>query len=420
MWRRLIPLLSIVALLPLLAACATEQAATPAAVPTVEEPPTGGVPAECVDNADMRRCAVIEPGETIKIGFAGPMTGDNSAFGQDISQAGQIAVADLGEMDGFTFELVVEDDQGTGEGGAQVANRFVSDPTVVAIAGHTFSGATAAAKPIYMAARIPMLSGSATQADLTTDAQDVFNRIAFTDDVQGTKAAEYLFEKLGVQKLAVMHDGSAYGQGLAEKVRTVFTELGGEVVAFEPITPGEADYSGPLNAVGANAPDALYYGGYNAEAAVIKNQMSVAGLGDAVFFSDDGTYGKNFLDLTKQGGSGEGAYSASAVPPASEAREAFEAKYLDRFGVEAGVLSTFTWHGYDIVAALISAVKSVAVVGGDGNLYVPRESLVKAARSLSGYPGLTGDITCNEVGECNTAGPTFFVVKDGAWVEASE
>jgi branched-chain amino acid transport system substrate-binding protein len=297
-----------------------------------------------------------------------------------------------------------------------VANYFASDPSYVAIAGHTFSGSTAAAIPIYNEARMPMLSPSATRADLTEGDQDVFNRIAFTDDVQGTNVGEYLYDTLGIRTLAVMHDGDAYGQGLAEKVRDVFTEKGGEVITFQPINPGEPDYTGPLSAIAALEPEALFYGGYDAEAAVLKNQMGVAGLGDAVFFSDDGAFGVNFLDIT--GENAEGAYATSAVPPASDAKDAFEAAYQEAYGQEAGSLSTFTWHGYDVVAALITAVKATAVLGDDGNLYVPRDALVEAVRTMKGYEGLTGEISCNVSGECNTAGPTFFVVEGGEWVEA--
>jgi branched-chain amino acid transport system substrate-binding protein len=306
--------------------------------------------------------------------------------------------------------------EGPGSGGAAVANKFVSDQAVVAVSGHTFSGSTAAAIPIYNRARVPMLSGSATRADLTTGDQDVFNRIAFTDDVQGTNVANYLYERLDVRKLAVLHDGDAYGKGLAEKVRDVFTELGGEVVAFEAVAKGEADYSAPLNRVGALKPEALFYGGYQGEAAVLKNQMATAGLRSAVFFSDDGTYGTKFLELT--GPNGEGAYATSAVPTASPERDAFEAAYLAKYGQRAGELSTFTWHGYDIVAALITAILQTAQKSSDGNLYVPRNGLVQAVRGLEGYGGLTGEITCNTEGECNTAGPTFFVVTDGQWVQA--
>ncbi len=124
-------------------------------------------PEQCAENPDETVCAVIEEGSTIKIGYAGPMTGDASVFGIDISNAGLLAVDDAGEFEGFTFELLVEDTQGSGEGGASVANLYVSDPDVVAIAGHTFSGSTAAAIPIYNEARLPMLSPSATMATLT-------------------------------------------------------------------------------------------------------------------------------------------------------------------------------------------------------------------------------------------------------------
>jgi len=379
----------------------------------VVEEPASSVPAGCeVEGA----CAVFAPGETIKIGYAGPMTGDYSAFGIDISQGGQLAAEQLGDIQGWKVELLVEDTLGAPEGGASVANLYVSDPGVVAIAGHTFSGATAAAIPIYNEARIPMLSPSATRADLTEGDQDVFNRIPFTDDVQGTNAAEYLYNVLGVKKLALMHDGDAYGQGLAEKVQTVFTELGGEVVAFQAITAGETDYTAPLTDIGAQSPDAIYYGGYYPEAAVIANNMPVAGLTDVILFSDDGTFGTTFLELA--GENAEGVYATSGLPPASEAKDKFETDYTTKYGTAPGELSTFTWHGYDIVAALITVINQVALLGDDGNLYVPREAMVAGVRALSGYQGLTGEITCSEVGECNATGPTFFVVENGAWVEA--
>ena len=370
-------------------------------------------PEECAENPDETVCAVIEEGNTIKLGFAGPMTGDYSAFGIDISNAGVVAVEDAGEFEGFSFELLIEDTQGSGEGGASVANLFVSDPDVVAIAGHTFSGSTAAAIPIYNEARLPMLSASATRADLTGGDQNVFNRIPFTDDIQGTKVAEYLYDTLGFTKIAVMHDGDAYGKGLAETVQKVFSDKGGEVVAAEAITPAETDYSAVLTDIGAKGPEAIFYGGYYPEAAVIAKDMPVAGMADVVLFSDDGTFGLTFIELA--GENAEGVYATSAIPPDSEARTAFDESYKATYGDEAGALSTFTWHGYDVVSALISAIKSVAVKGGDGNLYIPREALVEAVNGLSGYQGLTGEISCSG-GECNTAGPTFLIVENGEWV----
>jgi branched-chain amino acid transport system substrate-binding protein len=390
--------------------------AAPAEAPTEEAAPA--VPAECADNEDESVCAVFEPGDVIKIGYAGPTAGDYSAFGIDISQGGLIAIDDYGVFGDWTISLLIEDTGGSGEGGAAVANLYSSNPDIVAISGHTFSGSTAASIPIYNKARLPMLSASATRADLTSTAdQDVFNRIPFTDDIQGTEAAKYLYEKLGVRKLAVMHDGDAYGQGLAERVKEVYESLGGEVVDFLAITPGETDYSAPLSAVAALEPEAVFYGGYDAEAVVLVNGMKVAGLEGVIFFGDDGTFGQKFLDLA--GENGEGAYATALVPPVSEAKEKFDVAYEAKFGDKAGSLSPYTWNGYDVVVALIDVIKQEAIVGEDGNLYIPREAMVEGVRNLSGgFTTITGDIVCSEIGECNTAGPTFYIVQNGEWVEA--
>ena len=391
-------------------------AQTQAPAAQTQAPAASGAPAAC--GTDAFGCAVIHPGETVKIGMGAPMTGDNAAFGTDISQGAEIAIEDGGDVDGFQFELVADDDGGTPEGGAAVANKLVSDPTVVAVAGHIFSGATAAAIPIYEKAGIPMMSPSATNPDLTKQGSKVFNRLVFTDAAQGKFAAEYLYNKLGFTKIAIMHDGQAYGQGLAEVVRDEFTNLGGEVVAFEAITPGEADYSAPLADIASKSPQALYYGGYTQEGVVIVNQMKTSGLTDTVFFGDDGTFGQDFLDRT--GANGEGAYSTSLIPPASEAKTKFDQTYKEKFGTEAGKLSPYTWTAYDSAATLIATVKQVAIKGDDGNLYVPRGALVDAVRNIKDYQGLSGTVTCDANGECSSSGPTFYVIQGGQWVEAPQ
>jgi branched-chain amino acid transport system substrate-binding protein len=421
MKKSLFFVLMIVALL--LAACgapaATEAPAAeaPAAEAPAAEAPAAEVPAgEPEACAAELGCAVIPAGSTIKLGYAGPMTGDYSQFGIDMSNAMKLAVADFGDVEGFKVELVAEDDLASAEGAAAVANKLVTDPTFVAMAGHAFSGATSAAMPIYEKAGVPMLSPSATNPDLTKAGSTVFNRSAFTDAQQADGAAAYLFNTLGVKKLAVMHDGTDYGQGLAKGVEAKYKELGGEVVGeLVAVTPGESDYSAPLASVAAAAPEAIYFGGYNAEAAVLVNQMKVAGLEGVKFFSGDGIYGKDFIE--KAGANAEGVYSATLVPSASDAITAFNTVYKTSYGEDAGVLSAYTWNSYDSASALIAAIKSVAVVSGD-SLYIPRGALVAAVRGLKDFQGIAGVITCQADGECNASGPVFYVVKDGVWVPA--
>lgn len=368
------------------------------------------MPQACLD--DEFGCAVIPEGETIKIGMGAPLLGDYSMFGIDISQSVSLALKTDDGFEGWTYELVAEDTGGAPEGGASVANKMVTDPTVVAIAGHIFSGSTDAAIPVYEKAGLPMMSPSATNPDLTQKGSTVFNRLAFTDADQGKAAADLLFNQLGFRKIGVMHDGGTYGQGLADVVQAEFEELGGEVVAYEAITPGEADYVAPLSAVADASPEAVYFGGYAADAIVMMNQWAQAGLSGVLFFGCDGTYGVEFTDKT--GANGEGAIAASLVPPDSEEKTAFDAAYFEEFALEAGELSAFTWSAFDTGGVLIAAIESVAFVE-DGTLFVPRGALVNAVRN-SDYVGLTGLVKCDEIGECNASGPTFYEVVDGVWV----
>jgi branched-chain amino acid transport system substrate-binding protein len=150
-------------------------------------PAAAKLPVECT--ADAIGCAVIPAGQTIKIGMGAPLLGDYSMFGIDISNGARLAIDNDPGIEGFKFQLVAEDDGGSAEGGAAVANKMVTDPSVVAIAGHIFSGATQAAMPIYEKAMIPMVSPSATLPELTAQGSKVFNRIAFTDATQASYAA---------------------------------------------------------------------------------------------------------------------------------------------------------------------------------------------------------------------------------------
>jgi branched-chain amino acid transport system substrate-binding protein len=370
----------------------------------------GAQPYECTDEWG---CAVFEKGQTIKLAYVGPMTADYSAFGIDISRGVELAVKDHGAVQGFSIEIVVEDTQGSPEQGAAVANKLSADARVVAVVGHTFSGSTEVAIPIYGKSGIVMMSPSATNPSLTTLGSPVFNRVAFTDELQGQAAANYIYETLGIRKIVVMHDGGAYGQGLAGVCADAFAKLGGTVLGTEAITPGEADYSAPLAAVAALGPELIYYGGYDADAAVLVSQMAGAGLQNAKFFGCDGTYGANYINLA--GSAAEGTFSTYVPIPESAAFDKFRADYMAAYGQEQGELSPFSPHGYDSAMILMNAMDKVAVKSGD-QLIIPRKALADAVRATANYAGLTGSITCSPVGECAAANIKFMQVQNGAWV----
>jgi branched-chain amino acid transport system substrate-binding protein len=389
--KKLLIVLAIVLLLtPVLAAC-------------------GGT-VECEDEWG---CATIEKGQTIKVGYVGPTTGDYSSFGIDMSRGAELAVKHHPTIKEFDIELLIEDTQGTPEQGASVANKLAADPQVVAIDGHTFSGSTEVAIPIYEDAHIVMLSPSATNPDLTKLGSAIFNRVAFHDEMQGEFAANYIYNELGVRKVAIMHDGGAYGQGLAEMMAGFFEGLGGEVVANEPITPGETDYSAPLAAVAQAGPELIYYGGYDSDAAVLTSQMAAAGLTGVMFFGCDGTYGTNYIDLA--GSAAEGAFSTYVPIPESEAFAQFRTEYQADYGEEQGKLSPFSPHAYDAMAILLDSVEAVAIESGS-SLLIPRKALADQVRATANYDALTGSITCSNTGECAAASILFMKVASGEWV----
>jgi branched-chain amino acid transport system substrate-binding protein len=368
-------------------------------------------PYECTDEWG---CVTFEPGQTVKVAYVGPMTGDYSAFGTDISRGAELAVKANPDAMGFEFELVIEDTQGTPEQGAAVANKLAADPQVVAVAGHTFSGSTIAAIPIYEEAHIVMMSPSTTLANLPELGPTVYNRVAFSDKVQGEMAADYVYNILSVARIVGVHDGGAYGQGLVEGMVAAFESLGGTVPSIEAITPGETDYSAPLAGIAALEPELIYFGGYDADAAVMVSQMAGAGLEGVLFFGCDGTYGTNYLDLA--GDAAEGTYSTYVPIPPSAAFDQFKADYEENYGDPQGKLSPFSPHGYDSAAILLDAIDRAAVKSGD-NLIIPRKALADAVGSTSNFPGLTGTLTCS-AGECAAAEPVFMIVESGEWVEA--
>jgi branched-chain amino acid transport system substrate-binding protein len=369
-------------------------------------------PEECEEEG---ACVVIEEGDPIRLGVGAPMSGDIEADGLDAQRGVEIALADAGEFEGYMYEMDPKDDEGDPDVADDVAQEFADDESIVAIVGHAWSGATLAALPIYEDARIPVVSQSATNMTLTQQGFEVFNRVIASDLFQGDLVAEVLYTDMGARSLAVIHDDSAYGEGLADRVEELFAGLGGTVVVSEEITTGLSDYGGVLTTIAAATPDSVFFGGYDQELAVLLNQCAAAGLDTIPWLGADAVLGGAIL--TGAGANAEGLYATGPATPAeSAAKTAFDAAYLDGYGEEAGSLTPFSWFAYDAASVIIAAIEDTAIVEGD-TLYIPKEDLITAVRGTSGFQGLTGDITCDANGECKQGGFALFQVDSGAWVE---
>jgi branched-chain amino acid transport system substrate-binding protein len=407
-------------ILGLLLIAALTLAACVGAAPAGEAMPTEAPAAEAP--ADMSGKVVIAAGGTIRIGGSFALTGPIPDAGKDILYGAEIAIDDLnaaGGHEGFLFELVAEDGACDGTQGTNVGNKFAADDTIVAVTGGTCSGETFGLKPILQEARIPFVSPSATNPDITSADCDVCNRVALSDALQGVADANFVVNELGLSKFAVVHDNSDYGKGLAEIFQNHLLEIGGEITSFEGAQIGDTDFRAMLAKVGADGPEGIFFAGYSTEAGLIAQQMTeTPGLEDAVYMSVDGAYTQQYLDAA--GPAAEGSYvSFVAGADAEEMNAEFDAKFMDKYGVAAGDLGPFHGQSYDSVKLIAVAIMEVGEIGDDGSLVIDREALISAIRSVGPIDGLTGSIKCDAMGECGAGGVQIFQVGDGDFSQVS-
>jgi branched-chain amino acid transport system substrate-binding protein len=423
MTKRLLALLSLLVVASMaLAACGTptEEPMTEEA-PPVEEP-TEEAPAafECTDSIG---CVDIAPGDPIHIAYALTVSGATASLGEDSKGAIEIAVADRGgELLGHPLELTGEDTLCSAEGGQAAGTKLSADPTIVGIIGTNCSGEARAAMPLISQAGMVMISPSNTNPDLTDpdhpDHHPGYFRTAHNDLFQGRVAAEFAYNELGVTTAATIHDGSPYAESLQAVFAEVFTELGGTITAQEAVNVGDTDMKPVLTTIATGAPALIYFPIFEPEGNLIAAQSrEVAGLETVLLMGADGLFADTFPEAT--GSAADGMYLSGPYVDVNDAAYGeFLAKWADQIG---GVPpSGFHAHAYDATNMLLNGIEAVAVVDADGTVHVGRQALRDYLYGLSNYDGLTGNLTCNEYGDCAT-GEALGVFKlsteevNGAW-----
>jgi branched-chain amino acid transport system substrate-binding protein len=363
---------------------------------------------------------IVPPGGEVVIGFASGLSGEGIApLGLDIQRGAELAVEDrpVVTVDGVEFSVVldVQDDMCSAEGGQATANRFVADDTVVGVVGSMCSSSCFAAAPIYEAAGYSNISPSCTAPGLTLQGWQSFNRTVLSDGFQGALAAEFIYNELGITRIATVHDGSPYGEGLVEVVTMNFEALGGEVVASDAVVVGSTDFRSLLDDFAMADPELIYFGGFPAEAARLIQQRADVGLEDVLFMGADGIEGTEVVSLA--GGASEGIYASAPIPAASDALEDFLERYIDTYGEEPP--APFHANSYDAANILLDAIEAVGVLDDDGNLVISRQALSEYIRSISNYQGLTGVLNADGTGETSAADVGFFQVQDGEFVQVA-
>jgi branched-chain amino acid transport system substrate-binding protein len=358
----------------------------------------------------------IGPDDPVRIAVNTVTSGAGvDVLGLNELRGAEIAVADAGgQVLGHDIELVANDTLCSAEGGQTVASRTVSDPTIVAIMGHTCSSSCKPAALIYEEAHMTMISPSCTAGALTDeDAVRSFMRTAFNDNFQGKEAADFVYNTLGVRRIATIHDGSPYAVGLVDVLAANFEELGGEIVAQEAVNVGDTDMRPLLTSIAAQEPDMLYFPIFPAEAGFIAVQSGeVEGLEDVILMGADGIKTDTFIEAA--GDAAEGAYASGPLTAESPEYTAFLDAYVEAYGEEPP--APYAPESYDGISIILKAIEAAAIEGDDGTLYIGRQAMRDAMYNVESFEGLSGTIECGPTGDCSTAGVEFAQVQGGEWV----
>jgi len=385
-----------------------EPVATEFSAPTEQPPPTeqpateaaSSGPYECTDALG---CVIISPNEPIHIAWVQAVSGAVAALGQTNVNGGQIAINDIdGELLGHPIKYDGEDSLCNSEGGQTAGTRVSADSTVVAILGTSCSSEARGAMPLISRAGMVMISSSNTNPDLTnpshSDHWQGYLRTSHNDLLQGRIAAEFVYNDLGLRTAATVHDGSPYAVSLQQVFADVFEELGGTITSQEAMNVGDTNFAPLLTTIAANAPDIIYFPVFEPEGYLFASQKcDVFGLDNTVLMGADGLFTSGFPQNT--GSCANGMYLSSPYVSGS-GMETFLNKYEAAFGESPA--AGFAPHSYDAMNMIFAAIEQVAHVDADGTVYVPRQALRDALYNTRNFLGLTGNLSCDENGDCAT------------------
>jgi branched-chain amino acid transport system substrate-binding protein len=353
-------------------------------------------------------CAAPEPLE-VRIGFADALTGPLASFGKDDENGARMAIDELNAR-GLTiggrkarFVLMPEDDAGEPRMATAVAQKFV-DAKVNAVIGHETSGTSIPASKIYFDAGIPQISTSATSPLYTEQGFNTTFRTVNNDKQLGRALGRYAGKVLGLKRVALIDDHTAYGQGVASEFVKGFKEAGGTIVAREATNDKAAEFGPILTRIRALKPEMIFFGGMTPVAAPMLRQMKALGMGQLRFMGGDGICTDQMLTLA-QGAMADGQVLCAGSGGVDEAHSGtlarFRADYRKRFGIDSLLYSPYV---YDSVMAIAEAMEKAGSSA-------PAQYRPVLASNV--HKGVTGPIAFDRRGDIRDGTLTLYSFKGG-------
>ena len=331
--------------------------------------------------------------DVYKIGFIGPLTGDNANYGIRCSNAAKLAISEInaaGGIDGKQLELIAEDSEGTVDKALASYEKLAYTDDVCAIIGPVFTSPALAVAQRCQEDGIVMISPSATHKDVTAqpatnaDGLNYVFRTVPSDALQSDVAAHYFYEILGYRNLASLYAMNDYSQGLALGMKDTFESLGGKVVAEETCMVGDKDFRTQLTQIRAANPEAIYIPNYTVEDAQILEQAAQLGI-TAPFLSSDGFSDPEIYNLAPDFTDGV-IYVGPAQAEASTILSDFQVAYGEMYNGDAP--DSFATNSYDATYIIAGAIDraDITEAGIDDQRLAVRDE-VAATKDFQGANG---------------------------------
>jgi branched-chain amino acid transport system substrate-binding protein len=337
------------------------------------------------------------------IGMAGPMTGNNAWFGEQMERGAAQAVADIngaGGVLGQQVELITVDDFCDPEQAVAAARKLVS-AGVIFVAGHFCSHASIPASEIYEAAGVLMICPSSTNPMLTELGRANVCRVSHRDDAESIMAGNYLADHWADQKIAILHDNTTFGKGIAEGTKKQLNKRGLTEAIYQAYVPGKVDYGAEIDQLQAADIAASYIGGYHTEIALMARAARDRGY--PIQLVAGGVLASEDFGLIA-GSAAEGALFTDVADPRRRSEAAF---VIERFRASGFEPQLYTLYAYGAVQAWAQAAEKA------GSL--DPQAMIAALRQYQ-FDTVLGPIDFDEKGDLTVQNPAWYVWRDGTYV----
>lgn len=355
--------------------------------------------------------ALAQDVQVVKIAHAGPLSGGIAHIGKDTENGVRLALDDLNAQNlviggkKIKFELAAEDDAGDPRQATAVAQKLC-DQKVAGVVGHLQSGTSIPAAAVYDKCGVPHITAAATNPDLTKPGYKTTYRLIANDSALGAALAIFSADHLKLKSVAIIDDRTAYGQGVASVFKATAQQKGLTVVGEEFTTDKATDFMAILTAIKNKKPDAIFYGGLDAQAGPMLRQMEQLGLGNVKFFGGDALCTEKLPELAgktpalKNVTCATGGASVAKMQGGADWKKRYDAKFPGQFQI-------YSPYAYDAAMVLVDSMKRANSV--DPKVYIPFIGKTE-------YKGVTANIAFTSKGELTTPAVTLYTYKDGSRV----